>query len=112
MTMVLGALREGHELETAIAPYRGTVSNEPVVTREARYKQCPECLDLMNRTELISGGGVVVDMCMTDGVWFDRGELSQAASFIREQGREAGRAVGRQAAFSKIAAALGRYFHA
>jgi Zn-finger nucleic acid-binding protein len=110
MTMVLEALRDGHDIETAMTPYRGTVSNEPVVVHEASYKKCPECLDIMNRTELILGAGVVVDMCMVDGVWFDRGELSRASTFIREQAREEGRDAGRQAAFAKIAAALGRYF--
>jgi Zn-finger nucleic acid-binding protein len=64
----------------------------------------------MNRTELIAGAGVVVDMCMVDGVWFDRGELSRASSYIRKQAKDSGQDAGRRAALNNIAAALGRYF--
>lgn len=110
MVMVLSALRDGHDIETTTGPYRGTVSSEPVVVPDASYKPCPACLDIMNRTELIAGAGVVVDMCMVDGVWFDRGELSRASSYIRNQAKESGQDAGRRAALTSIAAALGRYF--
>lgn len=110
MGMVLSALRGGHNLETALDPYRGTVSTEPAASRKAGYRQCPECDSLMNRTELIGGTGIVVDMCIVDGVWFDSGELSQAASYMRSQSQRFDGNAGEPAGHGALADALGRFF--
>lgn len=111
MTSVLEAVRAGRDLELSMAPYRSMFRSDAAGTRGSGYLRCPSCADMMNRTELIAGAGVVVDMCLLHGVWFDRGELSSAASFVTERVRAEGRQEAENAALESIASALGRFFN-
>lgn len=110
MQLVLAALRDGHDIEVGIAPYRSMHRSDARVDERSHYKCCPECNELMNRTELVTGAGVVVDMCLRHGVWFDRGELSHAASHVKDRRLTVGRAGASRVALASIADALGRYF--
>jgi Zn-finger nucleic acid-binding protein len=40
-----------------------------------RYVPCPRCRKLMNRVNFAKSSGVVIDVCKSNGVWLDRGEL-------------------------------------
>jgi Zn-finger nucleic acid-binding protein len=40
----------------------------------------------MNRTNYSGGSGIIVDSCQTDGIWFDRGELTAVVAFIEGGG--------------------------
>ena len=57
-----------------------------------RYVPCPKCKKLMNRVNFAHSSGVVVDICKTDGVWLDRGELQRIIDFVEHGGLEAARA--------------------
>jgi len=63
-----------------------------------RYVTCPVCSELMLRRNFGETSGVVVDVCSSHGVWFDRGELGKIMEFCatgelaRAQGGTAERA--------------------
>jgi len=47
-----------------------------------RYRPCPQCGKLMNRTNYGRISGVVLDVCKDHGLWFDQDELRQVLAFI------------------------------
>ena len=47
-----------------------------------RYVPCPGCSKLMNRVNFAQSSGVILDVCKTDGVWLDRGELQRVLGFV------------------------------
>jgi len=55
---------------------------------QVRYLRCPRCSTQMNRTVFGRSSGVVVDVCKTDGIWFDAGELAAVLEFIEAGGLE------------------------
>jgi Zn-finger nucleic acid-binding protein len=55
---------------------------------EVHYLMCPVCKKSMNRKQFGRISGVVVDVCKTDGVWFDAGELAQVLAFVERGGLE------------------------
>ena len=55
-----------------------------------RYVKCPLCHVIMNRVNFGKRSGVIVDVCKEHGVWFDRGEITQAIEFVAKGGLEAG----------------------
>jgi Zn-finger nucleic acid-binding protein len=55
---------------------------------EVHYLMCPVCKKSMNRKQFGRISGVVVDVCRTDGVWFDAGELAQVLAFVERGGLE------------------------
>ena len=61
-------------------------SLEPV-----RYVPCPICTKLMNRVNFARSSGVILDICKTDGVWFDREELRRVVDFVHAGGLEISR---------------------
>lgn len=51
-----------------------------------RYRRCPSCGELMNRTLHGRRSGVVVDRCRDHGLWLDAGELRQLLEWARAGG--------------------------
>lgn len=51
-----------------------------------RYRPCPSCGDLMNRSLHGKRSGVVVDRCRSHGLWLDAGELRQLMEWARAGG--------------------------
>lgn len=51
-----------------------------------RYRNCPSCGKLMNRTNYGGGSGVVLDACRDHGLWFDKGELAAIVEFLEKGG--------------------------
>jgi Zn-finger nucleic acid-binding protein len=51
-----------------------------------RYIKCPECKDVMNRTNYARISGVIVDYCRRHGYWLDNGELEKIAAFVASGG--------------------------
>jgi Zn-finger nucleic acid-binding protein len=51
-----------------------------------RYRPCPGCGKLMNRTNYGGGSGIVLDACRDHGLWFDRGELASIVDFLEKGG--------------------------
>ncbi len=50
------------------------------------YVPCPVCRKLMNREQFAGCSGVVLDWCRNHGSWFDRRELQQIVTFIKDGG--------------------------
>ena len=65
---------------------RATDALIPAAQPERYYIPCPGCGDLMNRKNFAGCSGVVVDVCIKHGVWFDRQELQKIADFIKNGG--------------------------
>jgi Zn-finger nucleic acid-binding protein len=65
------------------APAARVLTADPV-----RYRPCPQCGKLMNRTNYARISGVVLDTCKDHGLWFDRDELRQVLAFIESGGLE------------------------
>lgn len=69
--------------EVAAAPLgKGASGRLPAV----RYRPCPSCGKLMNRTNYGGGSGIVLDACRDHGLWFDRGELAAIVGFLEKGG--------------------------
>ncbi len=52
------------------------------------YVPCPDCKDLMNRSNFAKAPGVTIDICKRHGVWFDAGELPKIIEFIHKGGMD------------------------
>jgi Zn-finger nucleic acid-binding protein len=50
------------------------------------YIPCPECGNLMNRRNFGGCSRIILDWCREHGAWFDRSELHQIVTFIRNGG--------------------------
>lgn len=50
------------------------------------YVRCPVCGATMNRRNFARTSGVVVDICLRHGTWFDRDELAAVLDFIASGG--------------------------
>ncbi len=65
-------------------------ASPPAATRPAvqprAYVPCPQCGKLMNRENFAGCSGVILDWCRNHGSWFDREELRQILTFIRNGG--------------------------
>lgn len=57
---------------------------EPLAT--VSYVPCPDCSQLMNRSNFAKASGVIIDICKQHGVWFDASELQRIIEFIQKGG--------------------------
>lgn len=62
-------------------------SGQPTIS----YVPCPDCKQLMNRSNFAKSSGVIVDLCRQHGVWFDPGELPKIIDFIEKGGLDRAR---------------------
>lgn len=74
------ARREPQALSAAVSPQR------------SRYRPCPFCGKLMNRTNYgirsaERGSGTIIDVCRAHGVWFDAEELSRILNWLARGGK-------------------------
>jgi len=60
-----------------------------------RYRPCPRCGKLMNRTNFGRLSGAIVDVCRGHGTFLDRGELHQIVRFVEGGGLDRLRAAER-----------------
>ncbi|MCE9578182.1 MAG: zf-TFIIB domain-containing protein [Deltaproteobacteria bacterium] len=51
-----------------------------------RRLACPRCRATMGERPVAPGAAVLIDECTAHGVWFDRGELREVASFVASGG--------------------------
>jgi Zn-finger nucleic acid-binding protein len=71
---------------SAITPHALPGSKQPLV-----YLHCPDCDQIMNRTNFGKRSGVIIDVCKPHGVWFDCDELGQVIDFIMRGGLDEAR---------------------
>jgi Zn-finger nucleic acid-binding protein len=74
------------ESQSAVLSFTGnkTFSNKP--SAKVNYVPCPDCKQLMNRSNFARASGVIIDICKQHGVWFDAEELPNIVEFIRQGG--------------------------
>jgi Zn-finger nucleic acid-binding protein len=82
-------VRDEHAAVVSVLASR--VPSSTVPTDTVRYIPCPRCKKLMNRVNFAHSSGVIVDVCKSDGVWLDRGELQRVLEFVEKGGLAAAR---------------------
>jgi Zn-finger nucleic acid-binding protein len=79
------------EQQAAVLDF-GAGAIQSVPAAKISYIPCPDCGELMNRTNFARYSGVIVDVCKPHGTWFDADELRQVVEFIRQGGIDRARA--------------------
>ncbi len=69
-------------VEATDGAVRAQVEPEAAVT----YLRCPVCRQMMNRKNFAGSSGVIIDICKSDGIWFDAGELEGIMAFVARGG--------------------------
>lgn len=81
---LLRRLLERREIAGAAWPQKPRQQNpleQPLV-----YIKCPACRQHMNRKNFGDSSGIIVDVCVLHGCWFDAGELPLVLKFVEEGG--------------------------
>lgn len=79
-------LCDDKEQQSAVLSYVGDQNRELSTATPVNYVPCPDCKQLMNRSNFARISGVIIDLCKHHGVWFDANELPKIISFIEEGG--------------------------
>jgi len=77
-------LQQAREEHAVILGMPATVATKPLET--VRYYPCPACAAMMNRVNFARCSGVIIDVCKSDGIWFDADELRGIVAFIHSGG--------------------------
>ena len=72
--------------EKQAAVLRSMKPPRPTAASKISYVPCPECRNLMNRSNFARSSGVIIDTCRKHGVWCDAEELPKIIEFIRQGG--------------------------
>jgi Zn-finger nucleic acid-binding protein len=78
---------EKDEQSSALTYFRSR-QKAPLTPAPISYVPCPQCKQLMNRSNFAHSSGVIIDLCKEHGVWFDAGELPKIIQFITSGGLE------------------------
>ncbi len=81
------AICASRENQSAILKKLDEILHHPKFER-VQYVPCPNCKQLMNRSNFARVSGIVIDTCKEHGVWFDAEELPRIIGFIRKGGME------------------------
>lgn len=79
------------EKQSAVLGYIGEKPKVEEGRPRISYVPCPDCGQLMNRSNFAHSSGVIIDICKQHGVWFDAEELPKIIDFIRKGGMEMAR---------------------
>jgi Zn-finger nucleic acid-binding protein len=74
------------EQQSAVINYAAAKPRDPGAATPISYIPCPECSQLMNRSNFARSSGVIIDLCKQHGVWFDADELPKIIDFIDQGG--------------------------
>jgi Zn-finger nucleic acid-binding protein len=74
------------EEQSAVISYAGSKPSELTPLTPINYVPCPDCKQLMNRSNFARVSGVIIDLCKQHGVWFDAEELPKIIDFIDNGG--------------------------
>ena len=78
-------------------------SSAPVSMPPGRvYVKCPECDQVMNRTNFAKRSGIIIDSCRGHGTWFDADELPRVVEFVMNGGIEASHERGMEKAKEEV----------
>ena len=79
-------LCDDKEQQSAVLSYVNDQHRELNSATPISYVPCPDCKQLMNRSNFARISGVIIDLCRQHGVWFDANELPKIISFIEDGG--------------------------
>ena len=79
------------EQQASVLGFIGSYAHPNADPPPVSYVPCPDCGQLMNRSNFARSSGVIIDMCREHGVWFDAGELSKIVEFIDRGGLDRAR---------------------
>src|SRR5690606_5556920 len=79
------------EKQASIIDFAGSYRHENPHPPTISYVPCPDCSQLMNRSNFARSSGIIIDMCKQHGVWFDAGELPKIIEFIDKGGLDRAR---------------------
>lgn len=74
------------EQQASMLGFSGSYVHPASAPATISYVPCPDCKQLMNRSNFAKSSGVILDMCKQHGVWFDAGELPKIIDFIEKGG--------------------------
>lgn len=74
------------EERSAVLGFLGERNRTVEPSSTISYVPCPDCGQLMNRSNFAKASGVIIDICKQHGVWFDAGELPRIIEFIQKGG--------------------------
>lgn len=74
------------EQQASVLGFIGSYVHPDADPPKISYVPCPDCKQLMNRSNFARSSGVIIDMCRQHGVWFDAGELPKILEFIENGG--------------------------
>lgn len=80
-----------HEKQSAVLGFIGERERNAEPLPKISYVPCPDCRQLMNRSNFARASGVIIDICKQHGVWFDAQELPRIINFIQKGGMEMAR---------------------
>jgi len=83
---LLRALLEQREVLGSAVPSPGEAPRNNPLKDPVRYRPCPGCELLMNRKNFGGASGIIVDVCVRHGTFFDAGELPRVLEFVRRGG--------------------------
>ena len=79
------------ERQASVLGFIGSYVHPNADPPQISYVPCPDCKQLMNRSNFARSSGVIIDMCKQHGVWFDAGELPRIIEFIDKGGMDRAR---------------------
>jgi Zn-finger nucleic acid-binding protein len=74
------------EQQAAVLGFIGSDAHPNDHPAAISYVPCPDCTQLMNRSNFARSSGVIIDICKEHGVWFDADELPKLIAFINTGG--------------------------
>ena len=95
---LLRALLEQREVLGSAVPSPADAPRGNPLAEPVRYRPCPSCQQLMNRKNFGGASGIIVDVCVRHGTFFDAGELPRVLEFVRRGGLAHARATLQNAA--------------
>jgi Zn-finger nucleic acid-binding protein len=79
------------EQQASVIGFIGSYVHPNADPPKINYVPCPDCRQLMNRSNFARSSGVIIDMCKQHGVWFDADELAKIIDFIEKGGLDRAR---------------------
>lgn len=79
------------EQQASVLGFIGSYVHPNADPPKISYVPCPDCKQLMNRSNFARSSGVIIDLCKPHGVWFDADELPKIIEFIDKGGIERAR---------------------
>lgn len=79
------------EHQASVLGFAGSYAHADTDPPTVSYVPCPDCKQLMNRSNFARSSGVIIDRCKQHGIWFDAGELPKIIDFIDNGGMDRAR---------------------